>query len=199
MEKLIVTNLNFKYDGKLIFENYNLELNSQKIYAFSGMSGIGKSTLAKLIAGHLSPNSGEIFINQSKVLKPNREVFIVHQEDDLFPWQNVVQQLNFVAKRMNSSADTENLLKVFKLYEVKNLFPNQLSGGMKKRLALARAEIVAPKVLILDETFSSLDQEILDSILSEMIPIWKKRNMIVILISHQLDTLKKYVDEVIQL
>jgi len=199
MESLTIKNLNFHYKGQKIFQNLNLIFFPKRIYALSAPSGKGKSTLAKLIAGHLNYEEGEITLDGKLLKHPSKDVFIVHQEDDLFPWMTVIEQLNFVKNKVKSNADVFSLLNVFKLEQSKSLYPYQLSGGMKKRLALLRAEIVSPKVLILDESFSSLDIELADSILNEMIPIWKKRSMAVILITHQLDQMKNYVDEVINL
>jgi NitT/TauT family transport system ATP-binding protein len=199
MESLVIKNLNFQFNERKIFNELNLILFPKRIYAISAPSGKGKSTLAKVIAGHLPYTEGEVSIDGNIINKPGREVFIVHQEDDLFPWMTVIDQLNFVKNKVKSNADLIQLLKIFKLDQFENYYPYQLSGGMKKRLALLRAEIVSPKVLILDESLSSLDVELIDSILSEMVPIWKNRSMVVILITHQLNQVKNFVDEVISL
>lgn len=199
MESLVIKNLYFQFNERKIFNELNLIFFPKRIYAISAPSGKGKSTLAKVIAGHLPYTEGEISIDGNIINKPGREVFIVHQEDDLFPWMTVIDQLNFVKNKVKSNADLIQLLKVFKLDQFENYYPYQLSGGMKKRLALLRAEIVSPKVLILDESLSSLDVELIDSILSEMVPIWKNRSMVVILITHQLNQVKNFVDEVISL
>ena len=199
MEGLIISDLTFSYKERIIFKNFNLKLENNKIYALVGPSGSGKTTLSKIITGHITNFQGEVFINGKKIEKPCRDSFIVHQEDDLFPWMNVRQQLEFVINQLKIQADVNSLLKLFKLDLSRELYPYQLSGGMKKRLSLLRAELVAPKVLILDETLSSLDRELLDAILFEMVSIWKKRNSIIILVTHQLDSVQKYIDQVIQL
>lgn len=199
MESLVIKDLNFQFNERKIFQHLNLIFFPKRIYAISAPSGKGKSTLAKLIAGHLPYTEGEVSIDGKQIKKPGREVFIVHQEDDLFPWMTVIEQLEFVKKKVDSKADLNQLLKIFKLEQFENFYPYQLSGGMKKRLALLRAEIVSPKVLILDESLSSLDIELINSILSEMVPIWKSRSMVVILITHQVNQVKNFVDEVISL
>jgi NitT/TauT family transport system ATP-binding protein len=196
MESLKISDLTFNYNTKNIFENYNLELELGKIYALVAPSGIGKSTFAHLIAGHLKPKSGEIYLGLKKIEKPTRDIFIVHQEDDLFPWLTVKQQLKFVSAE---NEKIEKLLKIFKLQESKDLFPIELSGGMKKRLALARAELVGARVLILDETLSSLNEDLLTDILNEMIPRWRKQKLTVIFITHHFDDIKDYIDEAIRL
>jgi NitT/TauT family transport system ATP-binding protein len=164
------------------------------MYALVGPSGVGKSTFAHLIAGHLTPDSGEIYLGNKKIDKPLRDIFIVHQEDDLFPWQTVMEQLEFVGA---TDEMIESLLRIFKLLDSKNLYPNELSGGMKKRLALIRAELVGARILILDETLNSLNKTLLQDILNEMVPRWRQQKITVIFITHHLDEIKDYIDQVI--
>lgn len=194
MATLKISDLTFHFDSKIIFKDFSLELKLGSFYALVGPSGVGKSTFAHLVAGHLTPDSGEITLDDKKITKPLRDVFIVHQEDDLFPWQTVQSQLEFVCDDANV---IENLLNLFKLNDSKNLYPCELSGGMKKRLALIRAELIGAKVLILDETLSSLNRSMLREILGEMVPRWKEQGVTVIFITHHLDDIKEYVDHVI--
>lgn len=194
MATLKVSDLTFHFDSKIIFKDFSLELKLGNFYALVGPSGVGKSTLADLVAGHLTPDSGEITLGDKKITKPLRDVFIVHQEDDLFPWQTVQSQLEFVC---DDAGVIENLLNLFKLSDSKNLYPSELSGGMKKRLALIRAELIGAKVLILDETLSSLNRSMLREILGEMVPRWKEQGVTVLFITHHLDDIKEYVDHVI--
>jgi NitT/TauT family transport system ATP-binding protein len=198
MESLVIKNLNFTFKNAKapLFSNWNLRLKQGHICAVVGPSGIGKTSLGLMIAGHLKPDSGEIVWNEKKVLKPLRDVFLIHQEDDLFPWLTVYEQLKFVG---GSTDQIENLLKQFKLSDFKNYYPNQLSGGMKKRLAIMRAECAGASLLILDETLSSLDKALLKEILSEMVPHWKALGKTVVLITHQLDDVKEFVDTIVRI
>lgn len=194
MESLSIKNLTFHFEQKIIFNDLSLELPLGKMYALVGPSGIGKSTFAHLISGHLTPDSGEILLGTKAITKPTRDIFIVHQEDDLFPWLSVLDQLKFVGA---TEEKIHTLLRIFKLSDSKNLYPHELSGGMKKRLALIRAELVGAKVLILDETLSSLNKSLLDEILNEMVPRWREQGISVIFITHHLDDIKNYIDQVI--
>lgn len=191
---LKINNLTFHFEFKIIFKDFSLEIALGKTYALVGPSGIGKSTFAHLIAGHLTPDSGEIFLDDRKIEKPLRDIFIVHQEDDLFPWQTVEEQLEFVGATKEA---IESLLNLFKLSDSRSLYPRELSGGMKKRLALIRAELMGAKVLILDETLNSLNRSMLRDILNEMVPRWKQQGITVIFITHHLDEIKDFVDHVI--
>jgi NitT/TauT family transport system ATP-binding protein len=191
---LKVIDLTFHFEQKIIFKDLSLSIELGKMYALVGPSGVGKSTFAHLIAGHLTPDSGDIFLGDKKIEKPLRDIFIVHQEDDLFPWQTVQKQLEFTGA---TEEMIESLLRIFKLEDSKNLYPHELSGGMKKRLALIRAELMGAKVLILDETLSSLNRSLLREILNEMVPRWKSQGIAVIFITHHLDDIKEFVDHVI--
>ncbi|MGZ3809844.1 MAG: ATP-binding cassette domain-containing protein, partial [Bacteriovorax sp.] len=128
------------------------------------------------------------------ITRPLRDIFIVHQEDDLFPWLTVVNQLKFVGA---SEERINDLLRLFKLDDSKDLYPHELSGGMKKRLALIRAELIGAKVLILDETLNSLNKDLLEEILGEMVPRWREQGITVIFITHHLEDIKKYIDQMI--
>lgn len=192
---LKITDLRFCYDGMVVIDDFSIELALGKIYAVVAPSGAGKSTFASLIAGHLRPNHGEIVLDGSQVTRPGRDIFVVHQEDDLFPWLNVRKQLEFVSK---DDCEIERLLKLVNLYDCQYLYPRELSGGMKKRLALIRAELVQAKIIILDEVFSSLDVNLTKEILSELMPCWKNKNQTVIIITHQLELFNEYVDKVVE-
>jgi NitT/TauT family transport system ATP-binding protein len=198
MESLVIKNLNFRFKNAetSLFSNWNLRLKQGHICAIVGPSGIGKTSLGLMIAGHIKPDSGEISWNEKIVLKPRRDIFLIHQEDDLFPWLNVYEQLKFVG---GTSEQIENLLKQFKLTDFKNYYPYQLSGGMKKRLAIMRAECAGASLLILDETLSSLDKILLKEILTEMVPHWKSLGKTVVLITHQLDDVKEFVDTIVKI
>lgn len=198
MEKLVIENLTMIFeatkaeDAKVVFKDFSLEIALGKIYALTGESGIGKSTLAHIVAGHTKAQSGIIKLNGEIVSKPTRDIFIVHQENDLFPWQNVEEQLLFTG---STSEEIDKFLKIFKLDDSKHLFPHELSGGMKKRLALIRAQLLKPKVLFLDETLGSLDRNLIREILHEMIPLWRQEKMTVIFITHHFEELKEFVDQ----
>ena len=198
MEKLIIENLTMIFeaakaeDAKVIFKDFSLEVELGKIYALTGESGIGKSTLAHVVAGHLKPQSGIIKLNEKNITKPTKDIFIVHQENDLFPWQNVEEQLLFTEA---PTQEINKFLKIFKLDDSKHLYPHELSGGMKKRLALIRAQLLKPKVLFLDETLGSLDRSLIREILYEMIPLWRQEKMTVIFITHHFEELKEFVDQ----
>ncbi len=195
MECLEIRDLDFQFGEKKLFANYHLKIKRGHITAFVGPSGVGKTSLGLIIAGHLRAQKGEIIWENKLIEKPLRDIFFIHQEDDLFPWLNVYQQLKFVG---GVDQKIEELLKHFKLSAFKDFYPNQLSNGMKKRLAIMRAECAGAKLIILDESLSSLDKNLLHEILKEMVPYWKNHHKTVILITHQLEDVKEFVDTIVR-
>lgn len=199
MATLKIKNISFKRENKPILQNIDFQLSANKIIGLIGSSGIGKSTLANIVAGHLKADQGKIYLDEREVSAPTREIIIVHQENDLFPWLTVERQLDFVNFNKFPKEEIENLLKHFSLLEFKSFYPYQLSGGMKKRLSLLRALIINPKWIILDEALSSLDKETALKILDTIIPFSKKKNIGLIIITHQNELFSNYLEEIIRI
>lgn len=179
----------FSYGNKVLFREQSFSLEAGEVAAITGASGSGKSTLARIIAGHIRPSAGRVLVNGvDRTGRPGRSVFLVSQENDLFPWLTAVGHLDFVAKL---ARDTGNVrmepaaaLRMMRLEREENAYPKALSGGMQKRLALARALVLDPAVLVLDETFSPLDEALRQELWAELAPYWRKRGTAVLLVSH---------------
>lgn len=181
---LELNSVTFSYAGKFVFKNANICLKNPGLYICTGPSGVGKTTLALLVSGHLNPGGGEILLDGAPVNGPTRNSILVSQEDDLFPWLKTKDQLSFFSALKGTIKDYEKLIDQLQLRNALELYPYQLSGGMKKRVALLRAVILKPKLLILDETLSSIDTELRESILKDFVKIWKVFNIGVLLITH---------------
>lgn len=180
-----VKNISFAFvPGEPVLENVSFEIKPGECLGIQGPSGCGKSTLAQIIAGHLKPQSGEILLDgRSVTAKPQRSLFLVHQDSDLFPWLNVERQIAFGMKTSNPAKVAE-LIRLTKLTGFEKYYPNQLSGGMKKRLSIARALAVNPQLIIFDESFNSLDFELRTEIFRDLKEIWKSTKTTILLISH---------------
>ncbi|MBU0485626.1 MAG: ATP-binding cassette domain-containing protein [Proteobacteria bacterium] len=176
------------YPGKpenLILDDISLTISKGECVGLTGPSGCGKSTLAKIGAGHVRPAAGKVLVNgRDLTCRPNREVFMIHQEPDLFPWQKVAKQVAFAMSKPDNRR-VEQLLALVKLRGFENFYPGQLSGGMKKRLALARALAVDPELLILDESFSSLDATLKNELYEDLRRVWQSTGTTILLITHQ--------------
>lgn len=160
---LIFKDVSFKYQSGLeILNNFTLEVEQPKRVALVGPSGIGKTTLLNLLAGIVKPTKGEIKLGGTRILSAGPDRVLVFQNYALLPWKNVHE--NIELSLLNSGLDPveryqriREVLKLVKLLGFEKYYPAQLSGGMKQRVGLARALILRPKLLLLDEPFAGLD------------------------------------------
>ncbi len=164
MKGLLLENINLSYDGKNnILEDYSLEIKPGELLGLLGPSGCGKSTTLSLVAGFITPDSGKIELEGqdiSKVKPEDRFMGVVFQSYALFPHLTIFDNISFGLKERkidNVKGRTEEILKRVGLYEHKDKYPKALSGGQQQRIALARAVVMNPDVLLLDEPLSNLD------------------------------------------
>ena len=146
-----------------VIENCSVEFEPGRLNVVMGQSGCGKSTLAYLLAGYMKPDQGYIEIDGRPVSGPGADRIMVFQETALWPWMSVTDNVVFGPLVRNSIPKTEakqkaeELLERFGLIDFKDKYPNQLSGGMKRRAEIAQALINSPDIMILDEPFRGLD------------------------------------------
>lgn len=164
MKGLTLENINLSYDGKTnILEEYSLNIKPGELLGLLGPSGCGKSTTLSLIAGFITPNSGSIKLQGediSKVKPEDRFMGVVFQSYALFPHLTIFENVSFGLKERkieNALSKTTDILKRVGLYDHKDKYPKELSGGQQQRIALARAVVMSPDVLLLDEPLSNLD------------------------------------------
>ena len=181
-----------KFHCQKSFQNFYLdakfEIADGEFIALYGKSGSGKSTILRLLAGFERPDSGEIFsegqiyYNKSTFLPPQkRNIGYLFQDYALFPNMSVIQNLLFAK---NDPKFAKELLELFELSQFYNANPNTLSGGQKQRIALARCLMRRPKLLLLDEPLSALDNAMRTKLQEYLIQIHKKYGMSIILVSH---------------
>ena len=141
-------------DVTTALRDIHFTLEEGEFVAFLGPSGCGKSTLLSIIAGLLSPTEGELRFSQG-----SPEIGYMLQQDFLFPWKTIEDNvaLGLTILKRSPSSVVDQLLESFELSHTKKLYPTQLSGGMRQRIALARTLVVNPSLLLLDEPFSALD------------------------------------------
>jgi ABC-type nitrate/sulfonate/bicarbonate transport system ATPase subunit len=185
-------------DGPVL-QDISITIHPGECVGLTGPSGCGKSTLANIAAGHIRPTGGRIVVDGEDLTgRPNRGVFLIHQESDLFPWLKVTRQIGFVMRRKNKQVIDE-LLALVNLSAYKHYYPYELSGGMKKRLALARALAVNPKLLILDESFSSLDSKLKVTLYRELKQAWQATQTTILMITHDSRDLENLAQREIRL
>ena len=186
---LQLNNISFKYNNQksekvFVFDKLNLKINKNEFTSIVGPSGCGKSTLINLVAGYFPLLSGEILLNDQKVIKPGRDRIVINQRDDLFDWLTVWENIRIVTK---NNKIIEKYLKLLNLEKIKNRYAGELSGGMKKRLSLARALSADGDFILMDEPFSSLDNNIKEKLHIELLSLIKKTDKTFILVTHDVE------------
>jgi len=169
-----IKNLSFRFDKEYIIKDFSLSLNDFEFISILGGSGCGKTTLLKIIAGLLKPEQG-IIENEFK------RIGYIFQDDRLIPWKTVLGNLKLVK---NDEKSIRAILKEVDLLEHINKYPAELSGGMIKRVSIARAILYDFDMLLLDEPFGSLDILTREKIISTVSKLWRKKKKPFIMVTH---------------
>jgi NitT/TauT family transport system ATP-binding protein len=183
------------HKGVAALEGVSLEVFEGEFVCIVGPSGCGKTTLLHSIAGlkpYFPPDSGQILIGGEKVKGPGAERGIVFQEYALFPWRDVQENIEFGLKlrgvpREERARRSEYYIHLVGLNEFRKKFPHQLSGGMKQRVAVARALVNNPKVLLMDEPFAVVDAQTRMTLQEELNRIYDNEKKTVIFVTHSVE------------
>jgi len=194
--KLIIKNLKKIYHDKLgetlAIDDIYLEIKDKEFISIVGPSGCGKSTLLSILAGLENKSDGIIITDN------NLRIGYMLQSDSLFPWRTVLDNC-LLGLEINNELNEKNknrvlsLLKSYGLYEFKDKYPRNLSGGMRQRVALIRTLAIDPDILLLDEPFSSLDYQTRLALSDDVYNIIKKENKTAIMVTHDLAELKFFL------
>jgi len=162
-----------------------------ELVSLVGPSGCGKSTLLRLIAGLDSLDSGELLVDNQKILGPSAERGLVFQDPNLFPWLTVRRNIEagLVARGVSHEKrnEVDQFMRLVGLEAFANSYPHHLSGGMAQRVALARALINHPKILLLDEPLGALDAFTRMRMQDEVVRLWENRRTTMLLVTHDVD------------
>jgi ABC-type nitrate/sulfonate/bicarbonate transport system ATPase subunit len=172
-------------------DHVSLEVEAGELVSLIGPSGCGKSTLLRLIAGLDSADEGELWVGQEPITGPSAERGLVFQDPNLFPWLTVRRNIEagLVARGIlqENRAEAEEFMRLVGLESFANAFPHHLSGGMAQRVALVRALINHPKVLLLDEPLGALDAFTRMRMQDEVLRLWDARGTTMVLVTHDID------------
>ena len=176
------------------------EVNKKEIVSIIGKSGCGKSTLLKLISGLEKTSNGIIELNGKIIDRPDEKIAMVFQEPRLMPWLNVYD--NIKISLLNKKKDDQEqiimaMLDNLNLKEYFNMWPKELSGGMAQRVSIARALVKKPEVLLLDEPFSALDSFTKKKLHEFVKLLWKKFNLTIVLVTHDIEEAISLSDKII--
>ena len=209
MAKILeVKNISKKYQGEkgeiLAIENINFRVNKGEFIGIIGASGCGKSTLLSIIAGLEKNSTGQIYIEGEKIEGISNKVGYMLQKDCLLEWRTIFNNCIFgleVKGKVNEENKkyVESLLKKYNLYDFKDKYPAELSGGMRQRVALIRTLAVKPKILLLDEAFSALDYQTRIMVTNDIYHILRKEGITALIVTHDISEAISMADKVLVL
>lgn len=186
--------------GLDVLEHIDLTVREGEFVCILGPSGCGKSTLLNIVAGFLPPTAGEVRIDGEVVDGPDRRRIFVFQERGVFPWLTVEENVGFgLAKldRRERERRIRHYIELVGLSGFERTYPQELSGGMKQRLEVARALAVNPDVLFLDEPFGALDSITRLLMRSELLRIWDAEKKTILFVTHDIDESVQLADRVV--
>ena len=193
---LTLRNVTKRFDGAsgrvTALADISLDVREGEFLAIVGPSGCGKSTLLSLLAGLEHTDEGEIKLGQDPVVSPGRDRLVMFQQDALFPWLDVLENVLFGLRLKPDLTEAERLesaryyLNLVGLGNKEKARPHELSGGMRQRVALARSLAPNPRVLLMDEPFSALDALTREQLYGDIQEIFTKRKKTIVLVTHNI-------------
>ncbi len=205
---LSLKNINKIYQAKngetKALENIKLDVKKGEFVSIIGPSGCGKSTLLSIIAGLEDKNTGEIYLDGKEIKGISSEIGYMLQKDSLLEWRTIYKNviLGLEIRGIKTKENEEyvnNLLKKYHLYEFKDKYPTQLSGGMRQRAALIRTLAIKPKILLLDEAFSALDYQTRIMVTKDVYSILRQEGITALIVTHDISESISLSDRVVVL
>ncbi|WP_207689104.1 ABC transporter ATP-binding protein [Criibacterium bergeronii] len=180
MEKLnLLENVSLNFDEIRVFDNFSLSVPKEKITCILGPSGCGKTSILNMLAGLLNPAAGKVNVGKEKI-------GYIFQEDRLLPWETVYDNIRLVRGEENCD-EILQILYSLEMLDFKDKYPSQLSGGMLKRVSLARGFYFEPSLMLMDESFKSLDYDLRLEQVKYLTKFWRKNKNTIIFVTHDID------------
>ncbi|WP_108652154.1 ABC transporter ATP-binding protein [Dongshaea marina] len=188
-----------------ILDGINFQLYDREIVAILGKSGSGKSTFLRTLAGLLPPSSGHVYYQDQLILEPRQEISMVFQSFALLPWLTVLENVRFGLDALGlpkseSNAKAIEAVRLVGLEGYENAYTKELSGGMRQRVGFARAFVVEPTILLMDEPFSSLDIATGGKLREDMLRLWQQQGIhtrSMVIVTHSVEEAVEIADRVI--
>lgn len=175
-----------------VFDDISFAVSPSEFVSLVGPSGCGKTTFLRILDGLIPHDEGDIFLNGQNVINPGPDKGFVFQESSLLPWRTVLDNV-IIGLELNGTKKKDAREKALDFIALVGLagfeqhYPHELSGGMQQRVNLARALIVNPEVLLMDEPFASLDAQTREIMQAELLKMWNKTQKTVIFVTHQIE------------
>ena len=185
-----------------VLDHVSFDVKDKEFVCILGSSGCGKTTLLRLIAGLDTARSGSIILEGEEITGTSPKVGFVFQEYSLFPWRTVIDNIAFGLEMKGVSKEdrymvAERYLNLINLAQFRDSFPSELSGGMRQRVAVARALTLDPVLLLMDEPFGALDAQTRNMLQKELLQIWEKTKKMIVFITHSVDEAVYLADRII--
>lgn len=207
MSELQATDIEMEYerrDGTWVraIDNFSLKIEPGEFVSIVGPSGCGKTTFLKIVNGLLAPTAGEILVRGRPLSQDSGDRAMVFQEASLFPWFSVARNVGYGLEcrkvpRSEVQKRSQPFIEMVGLAGFEKHYPYELSGGMQQRANLARALVVDPAVLLMDEPFASLDAQTREMMQAELLDIWGQTSKTVLFVTHQINEAIYLSDRVI--
>jgi NitT/TauT family transport system ATP-binding protein len=202
--RLVVENACLRYGELDVLSDLSLSVGGTEIVSIVGPSGCGKTTLLRCVGGLNQLNTGEIRIEGQRVEKPLPSVSMVFQHFGLFPWRNLWNNIAYGLKLKHTPKEeikrrVGEAIELVGLKGFETSYPHQLSGGMQQRAGLARALVMEPKLLLMDEPFSAIDAQTREQLQFELLRIWDARPTAMMFVTHAIDEAVLIGDRVVVL
>jgi NitT/TauT family transport system ATP-binding protein len=181
-------------------EPIDLDVGDGELVCLLGPSGCGKSTFLQIVAGFIQPSAGVVTIDGAPVRGPDRKRIFVFQERGVFPWLTVADNIGFGLADLPRADRDRRIAAYVELVGLRGFeraYPNELSGGMKQRVEVARALAVDPDMLFLDEPFGALDSMTRLTMRSELLRIWQASKQTILFVTHDVDESVQLADRVV--
>ncbi len=199
---LEVRNISKEYPGVSAIEDVSLQVYSREFVSIIGPSGCGKSTLLEIVAGLISKTSGDVFIKGQAVRNTHSSIGIVFQQESIFPWRTTLENIEF-GLQMQGMPREERMRKSRAMTELVGLrgfedrYPGALSGGMRQRVAMARALVMEPEILLMDEPFGALDEQTRIILGEELLRIQQEIGQTILFVTHNINEAVQLSDRVV--
>ncbi len=187
----LVKNYDSTEGGLQAVDNLDFSVSPGEFLCIVGPSGCGKTTLLQILAGLVPASAGEVLFDDEPLIEPHRDISMVFQKPNLMPWrsvlENVLLPMQIFGTPRNEALDkARKILEKVGLAQFETAYPKALSGGMEQRVAVARAMVQNPRILLLDEPFGSLDALTREKLNLELLRLWRDRNITAIMVTHNI-------------
>ena len=209
MPSITIRNLTKQYNGEdgqavTALDHIDLHIKDGEFVCIVGPSGCGKSTMLEIVAGLLEKSGGEVLLDDEPVTGPSRDIGVVFQDASLYPWKTVKKNIAFGMdiSKVPKAEQEERLKKYIHLMNLdgfESKYPSQLSGGMRQRAGIARALVMNPKVILMDEPFSAVDHLTRTTLQDELVRIRQEEKKTILFVTHDINEAVYLADRVILL